>query len=374
MKGKGTEQEPYLVESRDDFIYAVSGGGAGQYYMQAADIDIGAIDTSAYDNWQGYYDGNWHIIRGAIISGHGLFNMINGGTVKKIKFDNCSVEAGEYPYNVQLGIVAGWLQDDGLVQDCKFYNCDVDGDNYIGGIIGTIYAGTIERCYFGGNVGTAGVSFAAGGIAGEMDTDFGKETSGSITQCSFVGEITGDVYVGGIIGQIDSSRGSVINCYSRGTITIDSGGAGGILGYGDEAVVSKCYSTCDIETVEGTPLDGIANNITAEYSYTLIATTAGEQRSEADMTYPHNAGNTYITWDFDTIWTIDAENNDGYPYFGWIYEDQEPAPALQKVWARTVFDWGTVSKILYRLPSSWGKNRKVYLKKDGQWEQVHDDQ
>jgi len=39
-------------------------------------------------------------------------------------------------------------------------------------------------------------------------------------------------------------------------------------------------------------------------------------RSTAEMTFPPNFNTTYINWDFQGIWTVDPQTNDGYPYFG----------------------------------------------------------
>lgn len=105
LKGSGTKSDPYLVETREDFISfadSVNGGNSheGEYFLQTADIDfrsreispVGAYDSGMY--FYGTYDGGGHAMYNLVIDegrdGYaGLFGTL-GGTVR-----NLGIESGK---------------------------------------------------------------------------------------------------------------------------------------------------------------------------------------------------------------------------------------------------------------------------------------
>ena len=104
LEGKGTEEEPYLIQSAEDlqaFSNYVNRGMsfADQYVEQTADIDmdgkkftpIGAFSGESY--FYGTYNGKGHIIRNLSIQGKatedvGLFGRLEGAVY------NLGLEAG----------------------------------------------------------------------------------------------------------------------------------------------------------------------------------------------------------------------------------------------------------------------------------------
>lgn len=107
----------------------------------------------------------------------------------------------------------------------------IKGSFDVGGIVGNNESGTIKNCSFVGNV--IGDEFYVGGIAG-------INAGGTIDGCSNGGSITGSS-TGGIVGV---NYNIVRNCYNTGSISGESI-IGGIAGQSDGDTIS-CYNTGSI--------------------------------------------------------------------------------------------------------------------------------
>ena len=117
----------------------------------------------------------------------------------------------------------------------------VSGNNYVGGVVG-YNSGHVKNCYNTGSVSGNSV----GGVVGY--------NSGSVTNCYNIGDVSGSKYVGGVVGY-NYSGGSVTNSYNTGAV---SGGAdvGGVVGL-NSGNVENCYNT---GTVSG-PDSGTSNYV-----------------------------------------------------------------------------------------------------------------
>lgn len=169
----------------------------------------------------------------------------------------------------------------------------VSGNNYVGGLVGDNGDGIITNCY---SIGTVNGNQIIGGLVGNSGS-FASD-SVSISNCYSRSSVTGNHNVGGLVGYVDS--GKIINCYSTGTVD-GNGSIGGLVGmnyYGSET--TSCFwdiQTSGISTSEGG-----------------IGKTTAEMR---DI-------NTYLNegWDFivetdngiDDIWIM-FEND--YPHLSW---------------------------------------------------------
>ncbi len=113
-------------------------------------------------------------------------------------------------------------------------NCEctgvVTGDEYVGGLVGRNYQGHVSNC---SSTATVTGNNYVGGIVGS------NSISGYISNCSSTATVTGDSRVGGVVGR---SSGDVINGHSNATVSGDEFRIGGIVGWnvGD---VTNCYST-----------------------------------------------------------------------------------------------------------------------------------
>ena len=159
----------------------------------------------------GDLNGDGHKITGlnvsALQSFNGLFRY-SSGTIRDLAVD------GTVNAHSNSGILVGW--NAGKVEGCT--------------ISGSIKAGSQ----------TANI-WEVGGIVGWNDT------AGVISGCASLADVTGNpaygaahYYYGGISG---SNNGTVINCYSSGTVR--GSRAGGLLGY-NSGTISRCYTTAKV--------------------------------------------------------------------------------------------------------------------------------
>ncbi|MCC8122636.1 MAG: hypothetical protein LIO58_03760, partial [Oscillospiraceae bacterium] len=142
--------------------------------------------------------------------------------------------------------------------------CEGTTNNYLGGLIGTMGAGSssahqvISDCYNTGDVtveSTASTTYASGlvGSAGSYT---------ELTRCYNTGNITGMGRVAGIVFSLPAT-GTVRNCYNTGDLTVVEGLpslpyiAGIAMVSGDGATVENCYSMGDI-TPNGVALTNVS--------------------------------------------------------------------------------------------------------------------
>lgn len=125
----------------------------------------------------------------------------------------------------------------------------------------------------------------AGGLVGE-------NCSGTVANCYAMGNVTGVENVGGLVGWNFGS--TIANCYVTGTVK-KKRGVGGLIGWHTHGSVARCYWHVD-------------------HSRQIFETAEGG-RTKAQMTDPHDE-DTYLDWNFSTIWAHDTEAfvNGGYPY------------------------------------------------------------
>ena len=94
---------------------------------------------------------------------HPLFNVINGGTIKNINFENVDINR---PGQNQIATVGFNLKNKGLIEDVKVTG-SVTGNNDVAGIVNKIDEdGKIENVAFVGKIDPVGNNSTVGGIAG----------------------------------------------------------------------------------------------------------------------------------------------------------------------------------------------------------------
>ena len=94
---------------------------------------------------------------------HPLFNVINGGTIKNINFENVDINR---PDQNQIATLGFNLKNKGLIEDVKVTG-SVTGNNDVAGIVNKIDEdGKIENVAFIGKINSVGNNSTVGGIAG----------------------------------------------------------------------------------------------------------------------------------------------------------------------------------------------------------------
>ena len=241
--GHGTMEEPYRINNARQLAKLARDTNSGVdfsgiYFELTSDILLNDIsqwnfnstgDQSSIDNWQtwmpignpdyrntrftGSFDGNGHTIwglyntrgyanSGGYIGGVGLFGCVDG-TVSNINVA-C----------VYLTPVA----------------------EYIGGIVGNLYSGTISNCHVEQAIIKTDFSFCVGGICGDMSGNSG---------CWIA----------------DSTMEGIIACHKNNVMFhgVDGLNVGGIagrsFGYQDDGGVFNCFSDCDMTVYSYTEVD-----------------------------------------------------------------------------------------------------------------------
>jgi len=199
---------------------------------------------------------------------------------------------------------------------------NVIGDTFAGGLIGIHHDGTVQNSFATGNVsssnwsagGLIGIelrgnvinSFAtgdvfgdwrSGGLIGWLHDPSPLDYNSSLANCYATGKVSGSpiAAVGGLVGLTSNDRVDIINCYSIGEVSVEEGGVtGGLVGYNQNFETDVINSYWDIETSGQNESAG------------------GEGRTTEEMI--NYANNTYVNWDFESIWQA-LENN--YPWLQW---------------------------------------------------------
>ena len=253
LSGSGTEEEPWRIESLDDFNeFAADANYWAGYTRLETDVNLaGLIYTTAViapdiDNtnivfdgiaFEGVFDGNDHKITNLRIDGGanndflGLFGYIEkGGEVKKLCLEGVSI--------VGTGWYVGGLvgENGGNVSNC-YSNAVVRGYNFAGGLVGCNYvAAGISNCHSTGDVSG---TWEVGGLVGR--------NYGHIWGCYSNSSVSGVWIVGGLLGM--NRYGYVLDCYSTGVVSGEDN-VGGLLGY-NQGNVSNCYSVSSVSGHSG---------------------------------------------------------------------------------------------------------------------------
>ena len=311
------------------------------------------------------------------VVGYGINGSITNVNVTNAYISNCyssggivgSQSNGIISYCSFLGnIIVGSAQSAvggiiGSASGSEVFNCHNLGnisDNKssqtesIGGIIGywtfsNSNDNTIYNCVNSGNIIT-GYGDSIGGIVGET-----SGRSNDILRCYNIGNLSGEKYIGGIVGYRGNGYNgdtSFYDCYNKGNINAVSY-AGGIVGYfnknyGSQEIVC-CYNIGNIVKTSSGGISGIGGIIGSErgnnnlYLYIRNCINAGEVNgSTIGGMYRYNcyyvdkdsSGDSVCTiediqnqnwyldssnwysnypWDFENTWMIVEGVNDGLP-------------------------------------------------------------
>ena len=274
---------PYT--SLTDALNAAKGGGTVELLGDVTLTGTWTAVGTAADPFKGTFDGKGHTITGLNISTNendyvGLIGMLDGGTVKNVKFASVSVSGKN-----DVGTAVGRIINGGTVSGVQVLGGTVSGAKRVGGVVGSIIAdGSALNCTNAATV--TGSVYNVGGIVGAAYyTETGKQMY--ITNCANNGEVTSSgvgaggivglsaanvsgntntaavkgTEVGGIVGE-QKSYGSVTNNTNSGAVTYTSGentyGAGGIIGWLRYHGTSEAsaYEVSDIISVTGNKNSG----------------------------------------------------------------------------------------------------------------------
>ena len=228
---------PYT--SLTDALNAAKGGGTVELLKNVTLTGNWTTVGTETEPFKGTFDGKGYTITGLNISTNendyvGLIGILDGGTVKNVKFASVSVNGKD-----DVGTAVGRIINGGTVSGVQVLGGTVSGAKRVGGVVGSIKA------------------------------------NGMVSDCINAATVTGSVYnVGGIVGAAYYTKTDkqmyITNCANNGAVTSSSVGAGGIVGL-SAANVSGNTNTAE---VKGTEVGGIV----------------GEQKSYGSVTNNTNSG------------------------------------------------------------------------------------
>ena len=220
--GEGTHDNPYLLCTVDHFDGLEGQRVNGQYFELAANVDFsgqGSYDPFGHHNhgFEGVFDGGGYQIQNLSIhrnnDGVGVFYALaSGARIGNLEITGLNVTSGG---NNQVGGLTG--ASEGTISNVHVEG-SVEGSNDVGGLVGHILGGTISRS--SAHVVVDGEN-SVGGLVGRASG------SAEITDCYATRSISGDVRVGGLVGEVDGA--SLLHCYAAGSISYDDD-AGALVG------------------------------------------------------------------------------------------------------------------------------------------------
>lgn len=355
--GDGTSESPWQIANCTQLMLMESGSYSNSSdYVLTANINCNSVATETIgfgddESFEGIFNGagftisNFSAVGGN--SGVGLFHGIHG-EVRNLTIANATVSGDQrvgvlagFARNATIenvhvtgGTVTGTQTEDGQLGGMigSSYNtyyervsssATVSGHQMfrLGGLIGDTYGGTIYQAMTSGNV--SGYGNVGGLIGWTGTTDEGDETA--IYQTFTTGNVVADdEYAGGLIGFNEFSR--ITDSYARGSVT---GGnqVGGLVGY-NGFLFERTYSTGQVIPNGAEDFGGLAaSQGEAEIRYSFWDTQTSQQANSAAGTGATTAQMKNIdtfttdlfedTWDFDEVWGMNTEFNNGYPCLQW---------------------------------------------------------
>ena len=192
-EGDGTQQNPYVLETADDFIWAadvidaeyVNGDEphyATAYYVLANDIVLNNISVENFKRigkkgqpFNGSFDGQMHTISGINLDkntsqGVGLFGYAGAqAVIRNVGIINATITGDK-----NVGAVVG--NNAGLVENCYSAGGTLTGNSTTGGIVGNNNGGTVSGCWSNAGIVCTSASTRSG-ITGKT------ESGGSVDNC-----------------------------------------------------------------------------------------------------------------------------------------------------------------------------------------------
>ncbi|WP_016778653.1 InlB B-repeat-containing protein [Anaerophaga thermohalophila] len=272
--------EPYQLDNVRKFL---GSSHSDKYFVLTNDIDMSSYLA---EEGAGYNDGKgWNPI------GPNYDNSFRG------KFDgqgfaieNLWINRPTEQYVGLFGYVYGYPS--GYIKNLEIINTNIQGDYFVGTLAGAIYYSGISNIVAKGTINAQ--RYYVGGLTGEnlcsisncfVDVDVSSGSSSSI---------------GAVIGRM---RGNIVNTISFGSVAGNT--SRGLTGsYSQGSVINSYW---DIETSGQTSSAG-----------------GGEGKTSAELRCVH----TFNNWDFGTIWDIQPDKNNGYPFLRWQTPETTAVTAL----------------------------------------------
>lgn len=148
--GKGTEADPYQIETIDQFkaLRDIANEGwnlSDKYFVLTQNIGAKGEEI-VIDTFKGHFDGNGHSIA-SVVQSRSIFNSLEGGEIKNLEISaELTLPTGDLGCN--LGGIVGRARNS-TIENCIFSEISVlatSGGKYVGGICGHAENSSIINC------------------------------------------------------------------------------------------------------------------------------------------------------------------------------------------------------------------------------------
>lgn len=277
LEGSGTVDDPYVVNSIEDFIFLslnVNKGNSyrGQTIVLGMDIDFDG-DSYVDENAKYSKDGKFGYVRNdnsnttlkeLLTTGEGFIPIgIDGASAYfEGNFNgNGHYIANIYENSTTFGGLFGYISSNVNISNLEIKSGTITGENLVGAIVGEGQSTNMKiiNCV---NYATITAKQSSNGHVGGIV----GHTTGLIQNCENYGQVSGYRYAGGVIGCAEN-RATIVNCYNCGKIQSFNHAAGGIAG-GGEANIRNCYNEANVTGYEYTGgIVGMLQNSTITNCY-----------------------------------------------------------------------------------------------------------
>ena len=245
-KGSGTESDPYIITTGAELAYlanAINSSSTNtlydKYYKLGNSIDLGFRDFASIGNawcgFKGHFDGAGYTVYNlsAVSSSSddyyiGLFGRVVSGTIENLTVENVNISCKGN--DIYVGGIAAYLDQSSSINNCH--------------VTGNIHCASSSSAYVGG---------IAGSVVGNITTSTASSTVSYTSTSSYSSKTA---YVGGLVGRAYSSFTLISNCYSLGSVTVDTtfvnAYVGGLVGeLANYAKIQCSYSTASVSAKGG---------------------------------------------------------------------------------------------------------------------------
>lgn len=230
LQGSGTQENPYIIATADDFGFMLNNSNEGVYYILTQDIDLTGVQGGL--DFAGNLDGNGYVLY-------------------------------DYTGTSLFGRMSGTLQNIGFV---GFDVTDSQAEA-VGAVAAVIDGGKVENCFVIAKVNANGRSQDAGILAGRA------QGGAVISSCVTSGRVLGRnaLAVGGVVG---SAINAELNGITSTAYVYGGNAAGGIVGEASYCTMSDVTFANMVESDgKSGNLAGVAQNTTIEngcYDYRTV--------------------------------------------------------------------------------------------------------
>lgn len=248
--GKGTQDDPYLLQTAEDlqklssFIAASKMEYDGYFFKVTNDIDCrnDTLRPIAYGgvNFQGSLDGNGKTIKGYVFDNENWRVSENGGFFGSVGASGVIHDltlAGKFHGYANVGGFTSKLY--GTLRRCTFKGTVSAKNAGVGGFAYEAYPGSvIDQCVNEGTVFSASRGYV-GGVVSQMDKN------AVMTSCVNKGKVSAaSLYLGGLAA---TCRGTIRDSHNESPLETTYGHFGGVVAnVRDSAVIENCYNQADL--------------------------------------------------------------------------------------------------------------------------------